>query len=216
MRTVTCSRMAVTVPHRKEEFEKDYLPNESSKYKVTPAGGIDYRTSSVSIAAITYKELREEDAKRQGLLDGIKWDEYKAANSMDKKLDVDQDFYSMVANATGISQDNITIVAYESPIFYDKEARALSWTTVLSIVMLIMILALLAFVVWRSMRSNAEVSEEEDLSVENLPQSTPNEELEDIDVEAKSETRKMIEKFVDDNPEAAAALPRNWLNEDWN
>lgn len=199
-----------------QEFEKDYLPNESSKYKVTPAGGIDYRTSSVSIAAITYKELREEDAKRQGLLDGIKWDEYKAANSMDKKLDVDQDFYSMVANATGISQDNITIVAYESPIFYDKEARALSWTTVLSIVMLIMILALLAFVVWRSMRSNAEVSEEEDLSVENLLQSTPNEELEDIDVEAKSETRKMIEKFVDDNPEAAAALLRNWLNEDWN
>ena len=41
-------------------------------------------------------------------------------------------------------------------------------------------------------------------------------ELEDIDVESKSETRKMIEKFVDENPESAAALLRNWLNEDWN
>ena len=51
--------------------------------------------------------------------------------------------------------------------------------------------------------------------MENLLQSTPEEELENIDVEAKSETRRVIEKFVDDNPEAAAALLRNWLNEDW-
>ncbi len=56
---------------------------------------------------------------------------------------------------------------------------------------------------------------EEELSVENLLQSTPESALEDIEVETKSETRKMIEKFVDENPEAAAALLRNWLNEDW-
>ena len=37
----------------------------------------------------------------------------------------------------------------------------------------------------------------------------------DIEVETKSETRKMIEKFVDENPEAVASLLRNWLNEDW-
>ena len=29
------------------------------------------------------------------------------------------------------------------------------------------------------------------------------------------ETRKLIEKFVDENPEAVANLLRNWLNEDW-
>mgnify|MGYP003101765521 FL=1 len=52
--------------------------------------------------------------------------------------------------------------------------------------------------------------------MENMLQSTPEAELEDIDVESKSETRKMIEKFVDENPESAAALLRNWLNEDWN
>ena len=39
--------------------------------------------------------------------------------------------------------------------------------------------------------------------------------LDDIEVETKSETRKLIEKFVDENPEAAANLLRNWLNEDW-
>jgi len=52
-------------------------------------------------------------------------------------------------------------------------------------------------------------------SVESLLQSTPEPELEDIDVEEKSETRKLIEKFVDEQPEAAAQLLRNWLSEDW-
>ena len=39
--------------------------------------------------------------------------------------------------------------------------------------------------------------------------------MDGIEVETKSETRKAIEKFVDENPEAAAALLRNWLNDDW-
>ena len=41
------------------------------------------------------------------------------------------------------------------------------------------------------------------------------EEVEEIDFEEKSETGKAIEKFIEENPEAAAALLRNWLNEDW-
>ena len=66
------------------------------------------------------------------------------------------------------------------------------------------------------MWSRRAKQEEEELSVENMLQSTPEPELEDIDVETKSETRKVIEKFVDENPEAAANLLRNWLNDDWN
>ena len=172
--------------------------------------------SSISIAAITYREVHYEDVKRQGLLDGTTWDEYKSQNSADKKIDVDQDMYSLVANATGISEDKITIIAYESPIFYDKESKPVSWQNVLSVVMLVLILGLLVFVVLRSMRTRQTVQQEEEVSVENMLQSTPETELEDIDVESKSETRKMIEKFVDENPESAAALLRNWLNEDWN
>lgn len=198
------------------ESERNYLPNESISYKITPAGGIDYDASSVSIAAISFREIREEDVERQGLLAGTSWEEYKLANSADVRLEVDPDFYQMVANATGISEDNITIVAYESPIFYDAEGLQVDATDVLSVVMLVIILALLAFVVLRSMRTKAVVAEEEELSVESLLQSTSNAELEDIDLESKSETRKMIEKFVDDNPEAAASLLRNWLSEDWN
>ncbi|MCR5754761.1 MAG: flagellar M-ring protein FliF [Acetatifactor sp.] len=197
------------------ESSTDYLPNQSIKNKTTPAGAIDYVQSSMAITMLAYRELTEEEAQDQGLLDGITWEEYKAANSADRKMEVDPELYSMAANATGISQDNITILAYETPIFYDKEGLNVEWTNVLSIVMLLVILGLLAFVVLRSMQTKSNVSEAEELSVEELLQSTPESELEDIDVEAKSETRKMIEKFVDENPESAAALLRNWLNEDW-
>ncbi|MDE7282188.1 MAG: hypothetical protein K2N85_01140 [Lachnospiraceae bacterium] len=45
--------------------------------------------------------------------------------------------------------------------------------------------------------------------------STPDTQLVDIAMEEETETTKLINKFVDDNPEAAANLLRNWLNEDW-
>ena len=72
-----------------------------------------------------------------------------------------------------------------------------------------------AFVVIRSMRSQKEEEPEEELSVETLLQSTPEEELEDLELEGKSEERLLIEKFVDENPEAVANLLRNWLTEEW-
>lgn len=193
----------------------DYQPNQSVEHQTIPAGSVNYSNSSIAITAISYKEIKEENVKAQGLLDGIKWGEYKNANDERIKLEVDPDLYQVVSNATGISADKITILAYEEPIFYDREGLEVNSTDVLSIVMLVIILGLLAFVVLRSMQSKRVVVEEEELSVEHLLQSTPEVELEDIELENKSETRKIIEKFVDDNPEATANLLRNWLMDDW-
>jgi len=148
-------------------------------------------------------------------LDGTTWEEYKVANDVSVKMTVDEDFYSAVATATGIDVDSITIVAYRENLFYDAETTEVNWDTILSIAMIVIILALLAFVVLRSMRSAKEVEQEEELSVADLIQSTQENELEAIEAEGKSDVRKMIEKFVDDNPEAAANLLRNWLNDDW-
>ena len=81
-----------------------------------------------------------------------------------------------------------------------------------------LILALLGFVVFSTLRREKEPEpQEEELSVENLLQSTEEvlSSVEDIDVENKSEVWLMVEKFVDDNPDSAAALLRNWLNEGW-
>lgn len=197
------------------ETSTDYLLNERSESAVTPAGGIKYENSSLSIAMIRYREYHEESVKAQGLLAGTSWAEFKEAHRDDTRLEVDPEYYQMAANATGINAERITIIAYESPLFYDKEGLNVSGTDVLSIAMIVLILGLLAFVILRSMSFKKDAQEAEELSVESMLQSTPESMLEDIDVEAKSETRRMIEKFVDDNPEAAANLLRNWLTEDW-
>ena len=195
---------------------EDFLPNESLSVQNLPAGVINYGNSSLSLTAISYRVIKEEDAKSQGLLDGITWDQYKAANDAYTKMDVDQDFYSLVSTATGIPAEAITIMAYEVPQFIDKEGAPEEQISIaVSVILVLLILAILAFVIIRSMMAGKEVQKEEELSVESLLQSTPDETVEDIELESKSETRKMIEKFVDENPEAAANLLRNWLNEDW-
>ena len=63
----------------------------------------------------------------------------------------------------------------------------------------------------------AEVVEvEPELSVEALLATTKeNQTLDDIEFSDNSAAKMQIEKFVDENPEAVAALLRNWLNDDW-
>ena len=65
--------------------------------------------------------------------------------------------------------------------------------------------------------SQAKVEEPEaEISIDDILQSTiPQTELDEIGVEEKSEARRIVEKFVEDTPELAANLLRNWLNEDW-
>ena len=87
----------------------------------------------------------------------------------------------------------------------------------LMIILAVLIIALLIFVVLRGTAPVRAADEEPELSVEQLLATTKeNQSLDDIEFSEKSETRKMIEKFVDENPEAVAQLLRNWLNEDWN
>ena len=197
------------------EISRDYVPNEKVTLTKIPAGLIKYNNSSVSVAAIKYKVLKEEDAKNQGLLDGITWDEYKTMNQERTKMEVDEDLVDLVAKASGIEADNISFIAYEEPMYIDAEGLPVTGTDILQIVLIVLILGLLVFVIFRSMRSEKAVVEEEEVSVEKLLDSIPETPLEELEVETKSETRKLIEKFVDENPEAAANLLRNWLNEDW-
>lgn len=200
------------------ESSIDYQNNVSDSQITSPAGTIDYTASSTSVSMIKYRDYYEENVKSQGLLDGTDWETFKENNRESIRREVDEEYYKMVANASGISQENVTIIAYEVPRFFDREGLGVSGTDILSIVMIVLILALLGFVILRSMGPRKKaVEQQEELSVENMLQSMPAESgVEDIDLETKSETRKMVEKFVDENPEAAANLLRNWLNEDWN
>ncbi|MBR5116654.1 MAG: flagellar M-ring protein FliF [Lachnospiraceae bacterium] len=201
-----------------EENSKDYLPNESITKTYSTAGGIDYASSNLAIAAIDYNVLNEEDARNRGLLEEVTWDEYKAANSERIRLDLDPDMIRLASQATGIPEGNIALVAYRENVFIDKEGGMVSLTDILQIILILLILGLLAFVILRSLKANKEAEEEqpEELSVEHLLESQPEEEaLENIEVNEGSELKRMIEQFIEDNPEAAASLLRNWLNEDF-
>ena len=55
---------------------------------------------------------------------------------------------------------------------------------------------------------------EPELSVEELLAATQEPELSDIKLNEKSEPKRVIEKFVDEDPESVARLLRNWLSED--
>lgn len=197
------------------EQSTDYLPNEEISTTTTPAGLINYSQSSLSASLRKYNIIREEDVRTQGELDGVTWEEYKLAHTERTRIEVDEDFYAAVANATGIPSNSISLVAYSENLFFDAEGSNITATDILQIVLIIVILALLAFVVLRSMRGEKHEDEEEELAVETLLQSSPETQLADIALENESEERRLINKFVEENPEAAANLLRNWLNEDW-
>ena len=193
-----------------------YQNNEKVTDRTAATGTINYDTSSIAIVVKNYVIYDEDTLRTSGALDNMTFDEYIAANSDPVKTTVDQDNYTMIANATGFPEANISIIAYDEPIFqYSSGGRTLS--DYLQIILAVLILLLLGYVVFRSTRKEKQAEMEEELSVESLLESTKEnqEPLEDIGYNEKSETRLLIEKFVEEKPEAAASLLRNWLNEEW-
>ena len=199
-----------------DEQSRDYLPNETITDTKNPGGAIQYDSSSIGITAINYVTYNEDELKQQGLLDGISFEEFKVANGDRTVAEVDPTIFDMVAKATGVTTENISIIAYNEPIFVESEGFSVETSDIFQIVLIVLILGLLGFVVFRSMRVEKATEQEKEISLDSLLQSTQTaQELENIDLEGKSEVRLMIEKFVDENPDAVANLLRNWLTDDW-
>lgn len=198
------------------QTSRDYTPNEKITDTQFAPGSVNYNSSSISIVATNYIVYNEDDLRARGQLNGMTFAEFMAANDVKTKTTVDDDFYTMVSRATGIAEANISIVAYDVPFFQASDASARSWSDYLMIAMIVLILGLLGFVIFKSTRPIEVLETEPELSVEALLASTKESSpLDDIDFNEKSDARKLIEKFVDENPAAVAQLLRNWLNEDW-
>ena len=196
-----------------------YLPNQLVTTTNTEPGKIVYDTSTMSVTLIKNVVYNEDDCKKLGYLDNMTWDEFKAQNADPVQVQVNADWMNMLSNATGISTNNITVLAYNVPYFYDAAktsvlSRASFW---IQIALAVAILGILVFIVLRSARPLTVEEKEPELSVEEMLASTKENQptVDEIDLQEKSETRKAIEKFVDENPEAVALLLRNWLNDDW-
>ncbi len=197
----------------------DYLPNETVQNIKREVGAVIPEESSIAIVLTQYNVVKEESLEEQGLLDDVSFEEYVAQNSAVTDLETPEELVQLVAAATGIANNNITIQVKQKPVYEAAEEGSFSdnVTNYLMILLTVLIAGLLVFVIIRG-TSPVEVTElEPELSVEDLLATTQESEksLEEIEMGDKSETRIMIERFVDENPEAVALLLRNWINEDW-
>lgn len=197
-----------------------YSPNEEIKTTTSKGGTINRENCSAAVVAVRNVVYEEDVLKASGALEDMSWDEYKAANGDNRLVENEEEmasYVSMVAKIVGCDESAVEFLCIEKPIFVDSEGNGRTLTDILQIALAVLIFALLGFVVFRSTRKQKETEPEPELSVEALLESTAEaeDELEDIGYSEKSETRILIEKFVDEKPDAAALLLRNWLNEDW-
>lgn len=197
----------------------DYLPNEDVKNIEHEVGAVNREESSIGVVLTSYRKISEASLEEQGALENMTFDQYIEQNSAVTQQEVPEDLYELVSAATGIATNNISIRIQEKPVFEAAEKVGFwdSATNYLMVILTVLIGALLIFVIIRG-TSPVEVTElEPELSVEDLLATAQEDEegLEEIELGEKSETRAMIERFVDENPDAVASLLRNWINEDW-
>lgn len=196
--------------------EYDYLPNEKVTNTEYEMGAFLPGQSSISIVLTKATTYTQKELQTSGVLAGTTFDAYVKANSDLVSQTVDPSIITLVSKATGIAENNITITAWNKSVFIPTAKKAVNLTNYLQIALAVLIIGLLIFVVFKGVRP-VEVTElEPELSVEQLLATTKeNQTIEDIEFNEVSEVRRMIEKFVDEKPEAVAQLLRNWLNEDW-
>lgn len=177
---------------------------------------IEIDNSTMGIVATRFIIYDEAELESNGTLDNMTFEEFMAQNNTPVAAAGNADEIALISAATGIAQANINLLTYEVPKFVEKTETTRGISDYLMIILAVLIIALLIFVVLRGTAPVRAAEEEPELSVEQLLATTKeNQSLDDIEFSEKSETRKMIEKFVDENPEAVAQLLRNWLNEDW-
>lgn len=192
-------------------------PSSSITHTEGEQGTLNKANSSLSIAVNKYQVYDQATLEENGQLKNTTWEQYKAQNSTVTAMNVDfTGVIQAIAAGTGIPAANISVIGYNVPVFNDKVSTFSFTNTVLPIILAVIIVGLLGFVVWRSLRPVEVTETEPELSVDEILSATKEKEsVEDIEYDEKSEVRKAIEKFVDENPESVALLLRNWLNNDW-
>ena len=192
------------------------VSDETSENIKQEKPAIQLDQSSLGIVVTKYTVYDEAQLEKDGTLDNMTFDEFMAQNNQTTTFNVPNTEIQLLSSASGVAAGSITVVGYNVPKFVQKTTKSRSISDYLMIILAVLIIALLIFVVVRGTAPVAVADEEPELSVEQLLATTKeNQSLEDIEFSDKSETRKMIEKFVDENPEAVAQLLRNWISDDW-
>lgn len=214
------------------ESETQYHINRIESINQTGPGWVIPAQSSVAVTAVIWQDIfqdlwmDEEDGR-----DEAAWRRFKNENARPRLINGDAYFdldsiHGLVESATGVPRTQNMILIYEVFNFIDDEQRPLDIPLLVMLGVLLLLLLMLAYSLLKRQRAADEEEEgmEPELSVEDLLVSTQLEEakeeavehLEEIDYFKENEVKKNIEKFVNEKPEAVAALLRNWLNlEEW-
>ncbi len=199
----------------------NYLYDVTQDQVEKSVGDIDSARTSLSIIVYSNKNYNQDYLTKNNLLNGMTWEQFQDSVRAPVLLTIDQNVIDAVKAGFGI--DNVVIVGYEVPVFYDAVVKPLAIEQIVIFAILALLILLLSIGLIRSQQKEEITEIEPELSVEDLLVSTQMEEqreaeaekLQDIEVGIDSEIKRQIEKFVDEKPEAVAQLLRNWLNDEW-
>lgn len=190
-----------------------YSPDKKESTYTKNIGDVNLDKSSLSVNLFTNKVYKEELVAPT--LAEATWDEFKQTNRAQIPLEVEEKLIQSIQSATGI--ENVVVNAYENPIFLDEEKYIIDYKDYIPYILIIAVLIILVFIVLKFRKQDEVVEVEPELEVEEMLKAAKEEvELEEIELKENLETKRQIDKFVDEKPEAVANLLRNWLSdEDW-
>lgn len=198
--------------------DTDYAVDTTVTRRMKAEGEIIHANSSVTVMLNKFVYFYEDNLatyiEEQGLATDLTWAQFEILNNTIENIDVDQTYIDFVSNASLI--DDVVILAVQVPRFMPKTAVDNQVADYIPVVIIVLMIALLGYAVYKGTEPVEITEVEPELSVEEMLTTTKvAQELEAIEFDDKSEARVQIERFVDENPEAVAQLLRNWLNEDW-
>jgi flagellar M-ring protein FliF len=203
-----------------------FAHNEHEIITQVGPGGMDAANSSISIMAILDRYIYESDWRERNP-EGTReeWlahiDDFPARYIITEGEEVES-MRMITAAATGIPLSNVVVSIQGRFIVIHMEESALPIPTIIMLAVLLLLIAML-LIALLARKKEEEEDVEPELSVEDLLATTQLEEakeeaerMKEIEYETDNEIKKQIDKFVNEKPEAVAALLRNWLNaEEW-
>lgn len=219
--------------HREEIHS--YFVNHTQIITRTGPGWVRWDDSSVGVVVVNRHTVRQENwmndvPEGEDPRTQVDWEMFRDNGSNHGRRLNGEEFpdyeylVALISAASGIPSERVTLVAYVRYNFIDIEPTGLDIPLLVMLGVLLLLLLLLAVALLRRQKQAEEEDMEPELSVEDLLVSTQLEEareeaaaeLEEIDYFKENEIKKHIEKFVNEKPEAVAALLRNWINvEEW-
>ena len=193
--------------------EIEYVNNKVISNIVKNPGDIDYKNSTLAVNVFKNKVYKQEEVEKT-LDNNVTWEIFKETNSVNRPIEVKQEIVDSIRYGTGV--DNVVVSGYEKPVFIDTVPYEVEFTDYLPFILILLIVLVAAFALFKFRKHDEDVETEPELEVEEMLSVAKQDlkELEEIELKETLETKRQIERFVDEKPEAVANLLRNWLSED--